>query len=304
MIGTISWKWQDDDGMIHKFLIPKSFYVKEGDVRLLSPQHWAQTQKDVKPIQGTGSETVANQVTLFWNQRKHKLTIPLSRTSNVATYNLAPGYTKFMSFCAEAEVDYRAEQDYPIICLPAQAVSDDEEDDPKDEYEQTNDLKSSREAEPSNFDLEGKRGHNRPVLIEDEEEHQPTSAASELLQFHHRFGHISFRKLAEMAKLGIIPKRLAKCAVPTCSACLYAKAIRRPWRSRSSTNLDEASKPKRPGECVSVDQLVSPTPGLIAQMSGFLTMKRYKYATVYVDQASRLSFVSYGCKRQLLQKRR
>jgi hypothetical protein len=26
-------------------------------------------------------------------------------------------------------------------------------------------------------------------------------------------------------------------------------------------------------------------------MSGFLTMKRYKYATVYVDQASRLSFV-------------
>jgi hypothetical protein len=27
MIGTISWKWQDDEGMIHKFLIPKSFYV-------------------------------------------------------------------------------------------------------------------------------------------------------------------------------------------------------------------------------------------------------------------------------------
>jgi hypothetical protein len=26
-------------------------------------------------------------------------------------------------------------------------------------------------------------------------------------------------------------------------------------------------------------------------MSGFLTMKRYKYATVYVDQASQLSFV-------------
>jgi hypothetical protein len=37
---------------------------------------------------------------------------------------------------------------------------------------------------------------------------------------------------------------------------------------------------RRPGQVVSVDQLVSPTPGLIAQTTGFLTTKRYKYATV------------------------
>lgn len=37
--------------------------------------------------------------------------------------------------------------------------------------------------------------------------------------------------------------------------------------------------------------MVSPTPGLITQMTGILTTERYKYATVYVDQASRLSFV-------------
>jgi hypothetical protein len=67
MIGTLAWKWMDDEGREHKFLIPKSFYVKEGNVRLLSPQHWAQAQKDTKPIQGTGSETDARQVTLFWN---------------------------------------------------------------------------------------------------------------------------------------------------------------------------------------------------------------------------------------------
>jgi hypothetical protein len=35
---------------------------------------------------------------------------------------------------------------------------------------------------------------------------------------------------------------------------------------------------------------VSPTPGLIAQMTGKLTTKRYKYATIYVDQYSRYSF--------------
>ena len=42
---------------------------------------------------------------------------------------------------------------------------------------------------------------------------------------------------------------------------------------------------------MSVDQLVSPMPGLIAQMTGTLTTKRYKHATVYVDHFSRLSFV-------------
>ena len=37
--------------------------------------------------------------------------------------------------------------------------------------------------------------------------------------------------------------------------------------------------------------MVSPTPGLIAQMTGRLTTARYNYATVYVDQASRLGYV-------------
>jgi hypothetical protein len=49
MIGTIAWKWQDDEGRVHKFLIPKSFYVKEGHVRLLSLQYadFKEAQKDI-----------------------------------------------------------------------------------------------------------------------------------------------------------------------------------------------------------------------------------------------------------------
>jgi hypothetical protein len=94
-----------------------------------------------------------------------------------------------------------------------------------------------------------------------------------------------------MAKLRIIPKKLANCPVPTCSSCLYAKATKRKWRSRTSDNKDEVAKPKNPGQYVSVDQLVSPTPELVAQMIGFLTMSQYKYSTIYVDQASRLCIV-------------
>ena len=42
----------DDQGLEHKFYFPRSSYITgssyipEGKVRLLSPQHWAQTQKD------------------------------------------------------------------------------------------------------------------------------------------------------------------------------------------------------------------------------------------------------------------
>ena len=46
-----------------------------------------------------------------------------------------------------------------------------------------------------------------------------------------------------------------------------------------------------PEEVVSVDQLVSPNPGFISQTTGRSTTKRYKYAIVFVDQASRLGYV-------------
>ena len=47
----------------------------------------------------------------------------------------------------------------------------------------------------------------------------------------------------------------------------------------------------KPGECVSVDQLISKTPGLIAQVKGWLTRQRYLAATVFADHASGLSYV-------------
>ena len=47
----------------------------------------------------------------------------------------------------------------------------------------------------------------------------------------------------------------------------------------------------RPGQVMSVDQFESSTPGFVAQIKGILTTQRYKYATVFVDQISKLSFV-------------
>ena len=75
MVGTIKWKVEEDSGKVHTFRIPNSYYVPDGGVRLFSPQHWANTQKDRKPTQDTGSTTLADRVTLFWHQRHLSKTV-------------------------------------------------------------------------------------------------------------------------------------------------------------------------------------------------------------------------------------
>jgi hypothetical protein len=145
---------------------------------------------------------------------------------------------------------------------------------------------------PSMPDSEGGKANSitsKTNIITDEEDQQPSDLA-ELLMRHHQYGHISMRKLQEMARQDTIPKRLAKCRMPTCSACLYSKATKQPWRGKESKQGNSKELPKRQGHIVSVNQLLSPSPSLIAQMTGFLTTKRYNYATVYVDQLTR-----FGC---------
>ena len=47
----------------------------------------------------------------------------------------------------------------------------------------------------------------------------------------------------------------------------------------------------KPGDCISVDQMESSIPGFVAQNVGKLTKQRFKYATIFVDQASKLGYV-------------
>lgn len=237
-MGTILWKWCDDDGKAYSFTIPNSYYVPAGKVRLLSPQHWAQTQRDTKPLRGTGSETLHNQVSLFWNQRSARLMIPLNKEDNVATFQMAPGYNKFTAFCSEAEIEDQEEMD-PIIANPATISDNEQSDDEVDKVKPTtpwfgrsqtpdNPIRSDT-AEPDPlttepdplttepdttedstlegdtptqipFELDGPKmvQGQTPVIMEDEEHRQPTNTAAELLQYHHRFGHIGFRSLQYM----------------------------------------------------------------------------------------------------------
>ena len=117
------------------------------------------------------------------------------------------------------------------------------------------------------------------------------SVEAEFLQKHYDLEHLHPLKMQSMANKGELPKIFARCKLPMWSACMYGKATIKSWRRCTKDNTDEAGEPKQPGELVSVDQLIYPTPGFIAQVCGILTTKRYTCATVYVDQASKLGFV-------------
>jgi len=290
-MGTIRWHIPNNQGQVFTVKIPNSYYDPNGTMRLLSPQHFAQTQTKLDRLrEGTGARTIANKCTLFWDFNQQKLDIPLGKKDNVATFYLAPGFTKYQAFCTEIGNDLGTESE--PIAQPVNIIEDDETED--DVIPELVKPMTDRWSDPIPTDFEFTPSHhdaNQPNVVLDEEENQPMSDMAKLLKIHHQFNHLPFQKLQKMAEQGTIPKKLAKCNVPVCASCLYAKASKRAWRSRTSNNRMDAMKPSTPGQVVSVDQLKSPTPGLIAQMTGILTTKRYEYATIYVDQYSRLSFV-------------
>ena len=79
--------------------------------------------------------------------------------------------------------------------------------------------------------------------------------------------------------------------MPFCAACAHSKVTRCPLRSRSTNNKDEASTSRDLGKVISVDQMISPTPLLIDQMTDMLTNKRYTWAILSVNQSSEYSFI-------------
>lgn len=128
-----------------------------------------------------GEMTNAFTCTLFW--KKSKLTIPLGNLDNVATFALAPGYSKFHAFCAQADITN--DEDQLIICDEANIISNDEdepnehdlEDDPVDDS--VSDSEGDTYATKSlpsqtEFNLDGPQTHCIPTYWDDDEDRQPS----------------------------------------------------------------------------------------------------------------------------------
>ena len=145
----------------------------------------------------------------------------------------------------------------------------------------------------TDFNLHGPPGRQDiPAVTPDEEDRTPQDISVAFLPWHQRLGHISPKKIKIMAECDILPKRLATCCVPMCTTCMFGKAMKKPWRAKTPQNRDQPSHTiTKPGDCVSVDQLESSTLGLIGQLRGIPTIKRYKVATVFIGHYSGLGYM-------------
>ena len=126
-MGTLNWAWENDKGERHKFLIPNSYYIPQGKVRLLSPQHWAKTQQR-KRSTTTHCLTDHEKVTLSWHNNHSKKTVPLGKNGNIATFDLAPGYKQFDLFCQAAAFSDEDETS-PLLAHEINIIPNDTEED-------------------------------------------------------------------------------------------------------------------------------------------------------------------------------
>lgn len=288
--GTVKWTIQDDIGRRHDFVIPDVYYQPSLPWRLLCPQQLAQIRKD---IEGTGCTTLGDRIELFWDNRKYKRTIPIDpNTTNVGIMWSAPGIQKFMAYVSQisstnnlssASVDSK-DDTFSLSSSDSSGAAFPEI--PINKCNNQSDTKDGLREDPVYFDFGDASLQEKPPPDKIDLRQR------ELQQIHERLGHAPMHRLRAMAKHGILPKYLAEVPVPICASCQYGKQTRTPWRSRSPAgSTSRLVKITQPGDCVSIDQLESPTPGFIGQIKGILTTKRYQAATVFVDHFSRLGYV-------------
>ena len=281
--GTVAWDITDDKGVKHEIIIPNTYFVKGLDHRLLSPQHWSQISNDNYPTKkGTRCITYHDEVVLEWEQRKYTKTIPIDPQTNTFSFYTSPGIKKYSKHVIELEHKDKIWQcEQCLLCNRAQLHLFNHN---IDEYEQEQNIQADKHLK------------SIPTLLTKlyDEAYNNLSAKDlnrEFIRWHYRLGHLSFKKMKLLSVLGVLPRKLQDCSPPACAVYIYGGMTKRPWRSKP-TKLPRTSKLQItcPGQCVSVDQMEVREEGFIAQLKGKLTKQRYKYATVFVDQFSDLSY--------------
>jgi hypothetical protein len=74
-------------------------------------------------------------------------------------------------------------------------------------------------------------------------------------------------------------------------ATFFCTMTKVPWQTKGNKSGKQAFKATRPGQVVSVDQMISTQPDFGAQLKGKLTIQRYKASTVFVNHFSSLHYI-------------
>ena len=306
--GAVRWRIEDDSGRMHTIFVRNALCAPDAPHCLLSPQHWSQQSNDHCPLKhGTWCGIFHDECILCWNQQKCKRTLTWDPRANTASFRAAGGAMRCRVFAATHDATQDIEQHEHVVFVAnddegPHVIPDEDEttvSDNENSHQRTNDArdspvqcKTSEKTKEENItDFFSAMPHEPIHRIEDDEETiTAISPQAELLRWHCRLGHHSFNRLRLLAFLGVTPRRLAKVKLPKCAGCLCGSMTKRPWCTKAR-NRAKIHAVTIPGDCVSVDQLESPTPGFIATLKGTPTKRRYKAATVFVDHASRLSYV-------------
>jgi hypothetical protein len=175
------------------------------------------------------------------------------------------------------------------------------------------------ELEPKQAGLSSKQAHNmttspmieQTLTLLDDNNYNLTKPQKELLLWHYRLGHAGFQWIQDLmrprkqnvgdtAQPAVISTKTtgaANCVHPKCPACQLAKQHRRPTGSQKKQDRPESEMAIRrnnlkPGECISIDQYISRTPGRLPSTRGKESLRdRYSGGTLFVDHATALVFI-------------
>ena len=127
--GTVRWRWEDDNGVVHTHDIPGTQYCPTLLFCLLSPQHLVRELQDNYPERrGTWLATYDDAFVLEWDQRQYRRTIPVSPDNlNIGFMQSAPGYSTSNKFISLCNLTLPAEPCcLPVHLIPHDDFSDDE----------------------------------------------------------------------------------------------------------------------------------------------------------------------------------
>ena len=177
-----------------------------------------------------------------WQNKRHETwhtkTVRFEHSkAKVPMLTTASGFSRFQAYCSKRELDDDV-CTYTTHLIPPddESMSPNELEDASNlPHQPTNDVGSTPQAlpyeqleadgelrcTPQPFELQaGER--TCTFIVEDEEENRSfSSPQQELLYWHHRCAHMSFKRLTEAAELGLIPRRLRNITkFPVFTACI------------------------------------------------------------------------------------